>query len=1004
MIVAFSQAAVSQFDITVPQEGAVSSLTRQAVTVKGFPGFAVELLVDGNVVMKNKIRPDGIADFLNIEVQPGDVTFEARMVNPNGSVIASKQRMIHILGPPSTIALGTDASLLIADGKSTTKGTVQLFDEWGYPIQDGYMATVMADSGMIVAEDVDPTKRGIQIRVVNGVAAFDYKAGISAGTAVISASVGTIETSKEIELNTAYEKFTLVGLATGTGMAASAQRLAGTTDFTRSYPDGFEKDGRLAVYARGTVMKDYLLTFSFDSDRRNMSRLFRDLDPDFLYSIYGDNSMLTYDVQSSRNLFFKLERNQSYLLFGDYNTDFTKQEFSLYSRSLNGLKAHYQDKRWNVTGFGSFTDHRPVQKEFRGEGLSGFYNLGYSRITPGSEKVRIETRDRFHSEVLLKQVDMYRFSDYEVDYVQGTLFFKQPVPGIDANGNPVYIVVTFEAVTDQSKTYIAGGRAENALTENLSVGVTGVIEEQDPTNYSLLGGDIKFKNDYITLGGEVARSSNVLASGLAYKIESSVSPTPNLSMKGYYRKVGNDFFNITQSGSQRELGSKKYGTDGSYNLFSQTKLLGGFYRQEQESRSGLVNLRSVSGGVEHQISTQFTGQVNVENLTYDGPSPDTTTGSLSTRSTLGTAKLNYSPTNDLTLSLQHERNLGTNQDITGPNATSLQASYKVTEDVTLQGQQKFYEDGGNLSTVGLITTPFDGTKVYGRYEIGNAIGEHRNRVSIGLNNTLKLPYDLTANLAFEKAKSLERRLGEASTQDHTSISGSLEYLPQENSVKLSTKAEYGENNLSIITNYTFGGDVRLFDDLSLIAKYRFSKERAVANDNNQTRNHLITGFAYRPLDFNWLNAIGKFEVKQDNNHYLNPFIDYGAFITSIHIYTEPIRRVEIGGKYAYKVSNESSVGFSAAAHTHFYLVHVGYDIAERFDVGAEYRLLWQSEVRDLLNGYSAELGYIAVNNLRVGVGYNFKGYKERDLVDYSLWSKGPFVRVSFKFNEEFLGW
>jgi hypothetical protein len=114
--------------------------------------------------------------------------------------------------------------------------------------------------------------------------------------------------------------------------------------------------------------------------------------------------------------------------------------------------------------------------------------------------------------------------------------------------------------------------------------------------------------------------------------------------------------------------------------------------------------------------------------------------------------------------------------------------------------------------------------------------------------------------------------------------------------------------------------------------------------------------------------------------------------------------VEIGGKYAYKVSNESSVGFSAAAHTHFYLVHVGYDIAERFDVGAEYRLLWQSEVRDLLNGYSAELGYIAVNNLRVGVGYNFKGYKERDLVDYSLWSKGPFVRVSFKFNEEFLGW
>jgi hypothetical protein len=63
----------------------------------------------------------------------------------------------------------------------------------------------------------------------------------------------------------------------------------------------------------------------------------------------------------------------------------------------------------------------------------------------------------------------------------------------------------------------------------------------------------------------------------------------------------------------------------------------------------------------------------------------------------------------------------------------------------------------------------------------------------------------------------------------------------------------------------------------------------------------------------------------------------------------------------------------------------------------------QTEANDILHGYSADIGYVVMTNLKLMVGYNFKGYKDRDLVDNNMWSAGPFVKFSFKFGEELFG-
>ena len=188
-------------------------------------------------------------------------------------------------GTPFSITISTEQEQLYADNSSTTKGMIHVFDESHIQLQDG-IVSVFVDSGAILTNDIDNETKGTQIRLENGVAEFEYQSGNNAGVAIITAKMEHAEGTKEIFLNTPNEPVTIIGLVNGSVNAASRKGNASALQAEKSFPDKTQTDGRAAVYARGTVMQDYLLTFSYDSDRRNRSRLFRDIDPDYLYSIY----------------------------------------------------------------------------------------------------------------------------------------------------------------------------------------------------------------------------------------------------------------------------------------------------------------------------------------------------------------------------------------------------------------------------------------------------------------------------------------------------------------------------------------------------------------------------------------------------------------------------------------------------------------------------------------------------------------------------------------------
>jgi len=1004
-------------------------MTRQAVIVNGRPNTSVVVYVNGAAVDSGSIRPDGVQDFLNIPVTLGPALFVVKSVDGSGE---SDSVRIHIAGEPSSIEIESMNEIFIADGRSVNKFRAVAKDMYGVIIPNTYFISLFADSTVtLIANDNDPNQSGIQQGIKDGAVEFEIKSPAASTVATIKASWGKIKTESQIEFNTPIVPLMIVGSAN-----ASATSLNTSGDLSQlknkdKIDAGLNNTGRLAFYGRGTVWDKYLLTASFDNERRQRDRLFSYLDPDVLYSIYGDNSRVDYTAQTSNPFFVKLERNRTYVMFGDFNTRLIQSELARYDRTFTGVSGHYENRGEKVDGFATLTNRKVVQEQIRGQGISGFYFLGSSNVVQGSEKVRIEIRDKRHNEAVLSRVEKVRYGDYEIDYTQGTLFFKQPVPSIDQSGNPTYIIVSYESQGGIAESYVAGVQGEKEIVNGLVLGVTGVTEERIPANYTLYGANARYAyaNKFST-SAEFAHGSDVNNGGAAWKVEVGGSPLEKMQLKSYFRKVESGFMNQTAgAGGTGELGSTKYGVGGAYDGLFETKLLADYYRIEQTSGNAIVSVNSISGGAERKILDFASLALRAENLQYESERIDTALTE-SRQSTLLNAKTTIRATQRLNVTGEYEHSFSDskNQEVK-PSSGAVGVEYRVLENMTLSVLQRFYIDNGSTSVFGIGSDVGYGTTVTGRYEIGNGISGRRNQASIGLKNSTKLTDELTSNIQVERTRALDRRFTEAKTNDNDALSLGFEYLPKK-SYKATIKGEIGKSSQALRRNITFRGDMLVANDFTLIDKFTYYEENrtqpqtagntfadgtlsstqagsAIGSGLIKRFDNAI-GLAYRPVEIDWLNAIGKYQKKMDFNGLVAPRASSNVDIVSLHTFVEPSVGLEIGTKYALKYATEEAYGLTASIITDFYLVRAAYDLHwNGFDVAAEYRVLNsrianQDNSSSIKNGYSAEVGYVVFNNIHISVGYNFVGTEDKDLVGKDYWSAGPFVAFRMKFTEKIL--
>jgi len=210
----------------------------------------------------------------------------------------------------------------------------------------------------------------------DGVALIELEATTQSGEAVLNFQFNDLR-KQEVRawLQAGQRDWILVGFAQGTtghkALSGNVQALQ-AADAENQLFDG----NQIALYAKGSVRGDYLLTVAYDTTKQTDKRLLRQaIDPTQYYTLYADASQARFDAASTSRLYLKIERQQFYALFGDYDTGLSVTELSRYSRTLNGVKSEYKGERFGYNAFASVTAQAYVKDEIAGNGTSGVYRL-----------------------------------------------------------------------------------------------------------------------------------------------------------------------------------------------------------------------------------------------------------------------------------------------------------------------------------------------------------------------------------------------------------------------------------------------------------------------------------------------------------------------------------------------------------------------------------------------------------------------------------------------------
>lgn len=288
--------------------------------------------------------------------------------------------------------------------------------------------------------------------------------------------------------------------------------------------------GRLAYYLKAKIRGKYLITSSYDMDRERKA-LFRQLDEDEFYPVYGDSSTLSLDATDTQGkLYLLIEADKSYAQWGTYGTGLTGTQLANYNRTLHGGKVHWEtlattpggEPTLLVTVFTANARQLGAHDELQGTGGTRYY-LRQQDVVEGSEKLTLEIRDHITREPLERRT-LVKGQDYDIDYAQGRLRFYRPVASIAdgttlatttlLNGHPVFIVADYEfrSANPRFQEQSVGGRVSKALGDRLVVGGTYVKQEEDGTDYELTGTDARVRLlPGTTVSAELARSTSELA-------------------------------------------------------------------------------------------------------------------------------------------------------------------------------------------------------------------------------------------------------------------------------------------------------------------------------------------------------------------------------------------------------------------------------------------------------------------------------------------------------------
>ncbi|MDX1515253.1 MAG: OmpA family protein [Woeseiaceae bacterium] len=1016
-------------ELLLPRADFAPAIPAMKVSVKHLPAQQVAVWVNDAPV--NSVNFDSTASnaagtvavsrWRGVELQDGANKVRVVVANADGTSRQTFRRTVYYAGQPIRGELVANRSVLVADGKTRPVVALRLFDRSGNPARRGMVGGYRVDSPYRSWWDVENDRTNDLVQV--GKREPTYRIGAD-GIALIELEPTT--QSGEVTLNLKFENYReqelrawlrpstrdwiLVGFAEGT---AAYNTLSDNIDaaIAAGHEDEYVDEGRVAFFAKGQIRGEFLLTLAYDSDReRSETRdaLQTVVDPNQFYALYADAAEQRFEAPSQRKLYVKLERNQFFALFGDFETGLSVTDLSRYQRRMNGVQSEYRGDNVGFTVFAAETSQSFNRDELRGDGTSGLYRLSTAPIVANSEQVRIEVRDRFDSGQVLESTTLARFLDYNLDTLNGTLFFKSPVPSRDLDFNPVFIVVEYESLSTRGEDVVAGGRVSvRSSNDRVEVGVTHVNDQTTGAEADLTGVDMRWQiNDQTLLTAEIASSTataaGVESDGSAHSIELEHS-SEKLDVRAYIREVDDDFGLGYQSTADE--GARRVGIDARARIGERWSIEGEAGWQQVLATEDIRNLVRAQLRYENASFSSTLALAHAQDKFEDGDTRSSDVAEISLSRRLFDGRLNLRASSSTVLGDDAE-----SADF--PTSMVLGADYRVMQGVDLIAEYE-ESDGRDLDAtmtrLGVRATPWARTQI--TTSVTNEVSEFGPRLfaNVGLVQGFQLGERWLFDIGVDQNNTLsdtglrqfdpDRELGSGSlNEDFLAVYTGAMYNAELWSAN--ARVEHRNSDTEERSSLLFGWYRQPTTGHGLSAGLTlFRSETNAATE--MTSADMKLGWAYRPAGSKW-SFLDRIDLVYNDVTGVSQQEKTWRIINNFNANRRIGAEAQLSLQYAFKYVRSEFDNDAFSGYTDL----VGFDLRRglrgRWDVGLNASVYHSYESSVIDYGFGADIGFNVATNMWLSLGYNVAGFHDDDFAAARYTAQGPFLRFSIKADQRTL--
>ena len=393
------------------------------------------------------------------------------------------------------------------------------------------------------------------------------------------------------------------------------------------------------------------------------------------------------------------------------------------------------------------------------------------------------------------------------------------------------------------------------------------------------------------------------------------------------------------------------------------------------------------------------------------------------------------PDTALTLRTTTELDVGSQgESVAFPNRVTLGVDYKLNPQLTLFAQQEFARSGerkADTTRVGLRMQPWTGGEVLS--SLGNQTGTDGGRVygNLGLVQKWKISEQWAADFGIDRSQTFSGASASPFTSAQAPTSGTLNSSGTGSSAGASgfTSTTPGISTTIVTGDYTalfvggayknrdWSGNARLERrgsdtdtkiNLLLGAQRNLDEGRSAAaallynkasGSLSASRVDARLSYAHRPLNGTliWLDRLQY--VHESLQDPLGPLLTR-KLINNFNANWMPTRQTQIAMQYGAKYVRDSIDGISYKGFTQLIGLEARQDIGERFDIGLHGGMLhsFRNSARDYHLG--ASVGFKLAENSWLSVGYNQRGFVDRDFIGSEYRAEGLYLNLRVKFDQD----